>query len=93
MSKKKHIGKYLETKRSWNKVIGYLKKQLFKSMPWDFTYEFDEGHIRVQIIPITTNHTSKKIVAGIGHNSGLEVDISNAGNLKKHSRRRKREWK
>ena len=92
MSKKKHIGKYLETKRSWNKVIGYLKKRLLKSVPWDFTYEFDSGHIRVQIIPISTNHKGKKIVAEIGHAGVAEGDISNADGLKMHRRRRKKEW-
>lgn len=49
---KKSIGKFLEKKRSWHKVIGYLRKRLHKSYPWHYVYEFDEGEIRIKIVPI-----------------------------------------
>jgi len=87
MSKKKCIGKFLETKRSWKKVVGYLKKRLLKSIPWDFTYEFDEGKIRVQIIPIGYKHHKEPIAPATG-----DIKLSRKEKRRLRKLKRKKQW-
>ena len=80
----KSIGKFLNKKKSWNRVIHYLRKKLHRYEHWDYTYEFDEGNIRIII-----HHNSSNKVQD-------ESKVSQIGNEtasdKVKQRKRKKAW-
>ena len=85
MRRKKDLGKFLNKKKSWNKIIGYLKKYLHKYGSWQFTYEFDKGEVHINIVSTDGDklpkHKDRPLEANAG---GAETKI------KRH--KRKKNW-
>ncbi len=86
MRRKKDLGRFLNKKKSWNKILGYLQKYLHKYGSWQYTYEFDKGTVNINIVSVDGDKLRKLKEQPAGVSSGSEKAN------KKRLRKRKKNW-